>query len=238
MFGCRICNFDSCSRCASQVLADVDQRVMDEIDGLASTILEAAAATAGSHVTLLTNAHPAWVEASSSTYLPRTAALVSQGRVSLVSAWQSNLRSRGSWKASAVGPLAASLKRKFSAELASGLPLQVVSVGDQQHDLEAGGLLLELLTKDAKVPVKRFLKTVKLEPEPSAETLLAELRKLESLLPSLCGKARDSALRLGAEAKPLDDDEASDDDGPAGLRGWSKQLLDKETVSFAAAATA
>ena len=68
----------------------------------------------------------------------------------------------------------------------AGRPLQVLSIGDRQADLEAGHLLATLLAKDVShAPQERWpVNTVLVTSKPSPQVLSTELRLLATLLPS------------------------------------------------------
>lgn len=207
MFGCRTCNFDYCGNCAAQVR--IPGAVLAQADATAAAALHAALSVPHSVVTVLTNAHPAWVESSAAAFLPQVRALLDEGRVSVVSAHLAaaspdpqRVTGHGShlWKAAKVPALAAKLAEELKPHMEAGRALQVLSIGDRQADLDAGHLVAALLTKEVDhAPQGRWpVKTVLMASEPSAQVLSSELEALAALLPN-CGGRSDRALAFTEE---------------------------------------
>jgi hypothetical protein len=118
------------------------------------------------------------------------------------------------WKDATVrGPLARRLcgrwerkKREMQRQQApapapaSDLPaFQVVTIGDSPHDLEAGKTLAQLLERPATEEAVK-VKTVQMQPAPTAPELLAQLRVLLRTLPALA--RRPTSLECSMCRKP------------------------------------
>jgi len=184
-----------------------------ELDALAEEALCRAMAIPGSQVAVLTNAEASWVRHSSAC-LPRLQRLLRDQRVPLVSAHRPFRQKGGEsqeefdrqlrqhelssvdWKDSAVRMLARSLGECMKAQRPEAL--QVVTVGDREHDMEAGRTLGRLLQSDvARVCVK----TVRMQERPSPAELCAELKTLCKMLPTLC--ANPASLSCSMVQQPL-----------------------------------
>lgn len=202
MFGCRQCNYDACARCANQI----GREALSVIDDRAASVLESACAMPNSHVTLLTNASLDWLWSSAEAFLPKVHAILSSNLLSVVSAYHvppslpldrsaeesgraeaEYKNSSASWKAQAVRDIAANLRQVINQQHPD--VVQVLSVGDMPHDLEAGHVLAALLTSCIAEEV--LVKTVLMDQAPAATRLAEELRALCDTLPSIAKCSED-----------------------------------------------
>jgi len=201
MFGCRLCNYDSCIRCANRA----GRRALSTIDDRAAAVLESMCAMPNSHVTLLTNASLEWLWGSAEAFLPKVHGIFSSKRLSVVSARDAQPPRGGqvpgngggsvaSWKAQAVGDIALDVQRAI--ELQQPDRLQVLSIGDMPHDIEAGHRLASLLAGSCARDV--LVKTVLMEQAPSVARLAEELSALRDILPSIVSHSEDMASRMSA----------------------------------------
>jgi len=164
-------------------------------------------------VTLLTNASLEWLWGSAEAFLPKVHRIFSSKRLSVVSArdaqpplstdcsfeggGQEPANGRGSvasWKAQVVGDIAADVQRAI--ELQQPDRLQVLSIGDMPHDIEAGHRLASLLAGSCAGDV--LVKTVLMEQAPSVARLSEELRALCDILPSIVSHSEDMASCMSA----------------------------------------
>jgi len=204
MFGCRLCNYDSCIRCAHRA----GREALSTIDDRAATILESMCVMPNSHVTLLTNASLEWLWNSAEAFLPKVHRIFSSKRLSVVSARSAqpplstdcpfegsgqapaNCKSSvASWKAQAVSDIAVDVQRAIEQQQPNRL--QVLSIGDMPHDIEAGHRLASLLAGCCAQDV--LVKTVLMEQAPSVARLAEELRALCDTLPSIVSHSEDMA---------------------------------------------
>jgi len=169
---------------------------LNAIDTIVADLLAAALATPRSHVVILTNARSSWVHHAVDRFLPKVDGLfrTRYDNFSLISAHRdrSQLPEVGSAayddairrsKSEAVQPLAVALQELlWESQLQS---LQVISVGDQPHDLAAAHVLRSLICVE-----ESFVKTVLMKPRPSATELVRQLGTLCRSLPKLIGSAR------------------------------------------------
>lgn len=169
---------------------------LNAIDAIVADLLAAALATPRSHVVILTNARSSWVHHSVQSFLPKVDALfrARYDNFSLISAHQerSQLPEVGSAaydeairrsKSDAVQPLAAALQELLGEMQVQSL--QVISVGDQPHDLAAAHALRSLMWVE-----ESFVKTVLMKPKPTGTELTRQLGTLCRSLPKLIGSAR------------------------------------------------
>jgi len=183
--------------------------MLSEIDARTSRVLEAALSTPCARVVILTNAEESWVWASAK-HMPRVDALLQLGNISVVSAHQPfeerveepqreaeyrrflHTKSSSEWKDGVVHQLAVSFKRSLSRMKPTSL--QVVAVGDREHDLEAGRTLAKLLS--SIVPTTS-VKAVKMQSAPGIRDLEGELHVLGNMLPAIVSKKGDLKCSMG-----------------------------------------
>lgn len=202
------------------------QKVMQRIDQEAAALLcEALALPGESRVTVLTNAMTTWVDKMVKVHLPRVGALLEMqgGRVALRSARPDDsaapprpstggdngsnddqddsdagsMSNFAEWKSEAVGLMAESLQRVVADS--GDRVLQIVSIGDSLHDLEAACVLA------GKIRAKElYVKTVRMQFRPSMRALVSEIRAVRLGLVPLCRRRRDlhTAVRSLARARP------------------------------------
>lgn len=199
------------------------QAALRKVDLHAAQVLTFALSVPGGRVILLTNACREWVKTSSAEHLPEVHALLKKAgrKVSLVSAYRPMpagidasthaMMSQG-WKDEAVRNLAGVLMQSFGEVHL----LQVVSVGDMPHDLEAGRTLAGLF---ASAGPRCYAKTVRMQISPTVPELAGQLCALAKLLPAVCEKPRDLACGMERTALPESDGPCasgiSRPDGPA-----------------------
>lgn len=167
------------------------------VDAIASDLLAAVLSTPNSRLVILTNAKLGWVQHAASSYMPKLNALLGaqDGQVLLISAhrersefaeddYASYEQAVRSSKSDAVHPLSIALRR--AVEETQVECFQVVSVGDQPHDLAAAHALRAMMTADAhSVDQESFVKTVAMKPMPTGIELAKQLGTLCRSLPKL-----------------------------------------------------
>lgn len=175
-----------------------------DVDDAAARCLSTALAMPRSHVILLTNAAEAWVWTSAK-HMPRVHEILLSGRISLVSAhrpfskvsgetheataYRQMLHAAAStdWKDVAV-------RERIAAPLCHALGamqphlVQVVTVGDKAHDMEAGHTLAGLF-RNAVQQVN--VETVRMQEMPTIPVLVDELSALANSLEVLCTSSSD-----------------------------------------------
>jgi len=183
--------------------------MLSEIDARTSRVLMAALATPHARVVILTNAEESWVWASAK-HMPRVDALLQSGRILVVSAYQPfeervgeprreaeyrrflHTQSSSEWKDGAVRRLAVHFKRSLIRMKPTSL--QVVAVGDREHDLEAGHTLAKLLSS---IVSTTSVKAIKMQSAPGIRELEGELHLLGNMLPSIISKMGDLKCSMG-----------------------------------------
>merc|ERR1740121_2833132 len=145
--------------------ADVTEYQRSQLEVLAGRVTETlTAATQLGSVVIVTNAAAGWVQQSCLHFLPSLAPFLEQLRV--VSA-RSTFEPLGilcatEWK---VRAFEHEIENAFSGELGNGVRLNVISVGDSQHEHEA------LLRTTQALP-SCWAKSVKLVEQPTIEQLI------------------------------------------------------------------
>jgi len=184
-------------------ISDVDQsnlpELLREIDVAAAHALSLALAIPYSHVTLLTNAEEAWVWMTAQR-MPLVQQLLLSGNIAIVSAYrplevllgeseestafrrQMHESASIEWKNIAVAQRLA-VPYCEALRIMQTTSVQVVTVGDRAHDMEAGRTLATFLRTEAD---QVFVKAVRMLERPSIPELLAETSLLGDLLASLC----------------------------------------------------
>lgn len=192
---------------------------MRQVDALASKLLESAANVPRSIVVLLTNAAEEWVWRSTARHLPTVYGLLSKQVALLVSAHRAlddewsleqeffldgqHAESWRTWKDEVVRSRLAPLLQTKIAAMGPFKALQVLSMGDSLHDLEAGRTLLELVAGSEP----RYLKTIQMQHSPSIKDLVAQLRLVVDCFPRLCRKPK--TLQCSMQPKATKDDARS-----------------------------
>jgi len=194
----------------SALTAQGPERLEEDLKALDSTVEElllAALAVPRSRVVILTNANISWVHYAAENFFPKVNALL-QGpneRLSLLSAHRGrdSLLEVGSQayedivrraKSEAVVPLAKSLLQHFTEMQAQSL--QIISIGDQPHDLAAAHALRSLMAVEEEC----FVKTVLMKAMPTGVELLRELGTLRKSLASLVSMPR--SFHQSMQARP------------------------------------
>lgn len=168
--------------------------VLKEVDTIASELLAQVLETPRSQLVILTNAKISWVQYAAEAFMPKLNELLAaqQGRVLLISAHRERSEFaegdvagyteavRGA-KREAVRPLADALWHAADASET----FQVMSIGDQPHDLVAGHALREMMIASSRWNQPALVKTIAMKPMPSAQELAKELTLLRKSLPSI-----------------------------------------------------
>jgi len=220
------------SRCLSVFLFDWDdtlfpttaltslgpERIGDAlkaVDAIAADLLAAVLLTPNSRLVILTNAKLSWVQHVAEGYMPKLNALLGaqDGQVLLISAHRERSQFaeddyaayeravRGS-KSDAVRPLSVALRR--AVEETQAQSFQVISVGDQPHDLAAAHALRAMMSaEEHSVDQESFVKTVAMKPMPTGIELAKQLGTLCRCLPKLLSVGRSFHLSMSqAQARP------------------------------------
>lgn len=174
------------------------REALDWVNCLVMLLLEAAVATPQSRVVILTNASLEWVHRGARDFLPGVASMLKDpaSRVSLVSAHHPRSErpdpvtdlaayeaAVARWKIEAVHPLAVEFQEAL--EHSRARTLQVVSIGDSPHDLEAAHALSGMLRSE-----ESFVKTVLMKSKPTGSELVGQLRALKQAFVPLTRLAR------------------------------------------------
>lgn len=176
-------------------LSSLGPELLDEalkaVDTTVAELLSAVLAIPNGRLIILTNANITWVYHSAATFLPKVDALLraQEGRVLLISAHRekSQLPEVGTpayddairrGKSERVRPLAATLRQVLKESQAQSL--QVISIGDQPHDLAAGHALRNMIcSAPASIAAEEsFVKTVLMKPRPAGMELVKQLDTL------------------------------------------------------------
>jgi len=179
------------------------------IDSLSSQLLRVALATPQSRVLLLTNARKGWVDHSAKEFLPTVDEILREpcDRLSVVSAHREHKQSAeldsaayaadvAQWKSDAVLPLAQSFQESAD-ELGTDF-IQVISLGDNTHDLKAAHTLAGALR-----PKKGgFVKTVLMRHTHAAAELAGQLRALGGALEPIVKAPRSLHKSMHQSATP------------------------------------
>lgn len=161
---------------------------LEMVDGLVADLLAGVLATPLNQVVLLTNARSGWVNHCLQEFLPKVNELLTvreAGRIQIVSAMPAGKQDPSSptyaaevamWKKTAayehIRPV---LLEKLGHIRAS--MLQVLSIGDSHHDLDAGHALNAMLRAESSVQ-ESFVKTVLLKSRPNAGEVVGQLRSI------------------------------------------------------------
>lgn len=159
------------------------------IDSCVAHLIRMAAAVPGSRVIILTNANISWVYYASREFLPTVYGLLQKPpeNFQVLSAHRPREscppegtpeyeQEVAKWKRYALQAQAPALQENLHA---CGLTeVQVVSIGDMPHDLEAGAYLAKEFLKSSR----QLVKMVRMKPAPTVEDVLGELRLLCSHL--------------------------------------------------------
>lgn len=197
----------------SAALSHIEERLwfqaLREVDNAAARVLSIALATPQSHVQLLTNAEEGWVWTSAQ-HMPRVQQLLLAGKISLLSAHphlelvpgeteEATARRRCLLKRSSTEWKDIAVRERLAGPLCEAIrgtrpsSVQVLTVGDQAHDMEAGRTLAEFFRQEVQ---HVSVKVVRMQEKPTVLELTAELSTLATSLPALCGKAGDLVCSL------------------------------------------
>lgn len=183
----------------------------EQIDAQVYQLLSSAASVPQSRVVILTNANIRWVYQSTEQFLPKVSKLLldPEGSITIVSAHRPKeclpevgsaayIAEVSTWKRQALPPLVHAFQEAIS-ELQAGA-VQVISVGDMPHDLEAAHALSSMLVMSSK---ESYVKTVLMKPRPTPPELSAQLRCLGKALPVFVRAAR-SFHQSMCQARPTE----------------------------------
>jgi len=158
---------------------------LDMIDTCVAHLLRAAAAVPESRVFILTNANISWIYHASEEFLPRVHSFLlsppqnfqvlsgHQPRESCPPAGTPEYEAEvKTWKKNVLQEQAPALQANLHTR--GFTEVQVVSIGDSPHDLEAGALLATQYLQSSR----QFVKLVRMHPAPTFEGVLLELRLL------------------------------------------------------------
>jgi len=193
--------------CPTTALSSLGPALLGEtlkaVDSIVAELITTILAIPNGRLIILTNANITWVFHSAESFMPKVNALLGaqQGRVLLISAHRdkSQLPEAGTpayedavrrQKSEAVRPLAVALRN--AVEESQAQSLQVISIGDQPHDLAAGHTLQHLICTDSSSasPEESFVKTVLMKSRPTGMELVKQLSTLCRSLPKLVSMSR------------------------------------------------
>lgn len=168
------------------------------VDSIAANLLAAVLATPNSRLIILTNARTSWVQHAASNFMPKLNALLAarNNEVLLISAYRDRSdfseasteayeQAVRSAKSEAVRPLSIAMRRVVEEMQAESF--QVISVGDQPHDLMAAHALRHLMSSEHH---ESFVKTIAMKPMPTGPELANELSTMRKSLPKLLSVGR------------------------------------------------
>lgn len=185
---------------------------LEAVDTVALELLASILATPSSRLVILTNAKISWVHHCAECYMPKLNALLGahHGQVLLISAHRERSQFatyaeyehavRNS-KSEAVRPLSPVLQHEV--EVAQATSFQVISVGDQPHDLAAAHALRGLMSYGAcGVCQQSFVKTIAMKPMPAGMELAKQLDILCKSLPKVVNVGRNFHLSMCQNQSP------------------------------------
>lgn len=172
---------------------------LNKVDSVVAELLKAALAVPNSRVIILTNARVGWVWQAAEQFMPKVNALLQAHddfgpMVLVISAHQARAQFTDAHayeeamrvsKSHAVRPLSKALQHMIEDTQAESF--QIMSVGDQPHDLAAGHALRELTCCGLE---ESFVKTIAMKPMPSGVELEKQLQALHRALPKLVSASR------------------------------------------------
>lgn len=173
---------------------------LNAVDTIVAELLTAVLATPTSRVVILTNARSSWVHHAVQNFMPNVHTLLGahqDGQLLLLSAHRdrSQFTDAGSYeeamrssKCEAVRSLSTALRPVVDELQAQSF--QVISVGDQPHDLVAAHALWGLMFSEECGFEQSFVKTIAMKPMPTGVELAKQLGTLCKALPKLLNAAR------------------------------------------------
>jgi len=198
---------------------------LEAVDTFAVELLAAILATPRSRLVILTNAKISWVHHCAETYMPKLNALLGANhcQVLLISAHRdrSQFATYAEYehavrhsKSEAVRPLSTLLQHEVV--MAQATSFQVISVGDQPHDLAAAHALRGLMSYGVcGVCEQSFVKTVAMKPQPAGMELAKQLDILCKSLPKVVNVGRHFHLSMCQNQSPSTSPSTSPSNSPS-----------------------